>query len=72
MRAALVGLSLSLAGACASTPSDYTAQIRVVPGAAARSLWIASKRPPAEEDAGEPVAPEVEDDDAGEGGTDPP
>jgi hypothetical protein len=47
MLGALVGLVLSGA-ACASTPSDYTPQINVVPGAAARSLWIGSKNPPEE------------------------
>ena len=63
MRTLLVGLFL-LGASCASTPSDYTPQIPVVPGAAARSLWIASKRPPVEEDAGEPASEDV---DAGEG-----
>jgi hypothetical protein len=29
---------------CASSSFDYTPQITVVPGAAARSLWILSKR----------------------------
>jgi hypothetical protein len=57
-RGALVGLVLSGA-ACASTPSDYTPQIHVVPGAAARSLWIGSKNPP--EDAGATPAEEADD-----------
>jgi len=65
MRAVVLGLVVS-AASCASAPSDYTPQIPVVPGAAARSLWIASKRPPVEDDAGQPVAPDSEDDDAGE------
>jgi hypothetical protein len=38
----LLGLGLS-AAACAASSSDYTPPIRVVPGAAARSMWIASK-----------------------------
>ena len=58
MRVTLVGLFLSTV-ACASTPSDYTPQINVVPGAAARSLWIGSKNPP-EDAAAEP--PEGSDD----------
>ena len=63
MRTFMLGVLL-LGASCASTPSDYTPQINVVPGAAARSLWIASKRPPVEDDAGEPVSEGV---DAGEG-----
>jgi hypothetical protein len=34
----------ALAFACASSSADYTPQITVVPGAAARSRWILSKR----------------------------
>jgi hypothetical protein len=55
IRGALALLVFSCA-ACASTPSDYTPQINVVPGAAARSLWIGSKNPP--EDAGTTPAEE--------------
>jgi hypothetical protein len=62
MRAAVAMRVLVLGGAacvgCAGTAEDYTPQIRVVPGAAARSLWIQSKNvgpdadPGAEEDDG--------------------
>jgi hypothetical protein len=34
------------AGACAPQASDYTPQIHVAPGAAARMLWIQSKNAP--------------------------
>jgi hypothetical protein len=53
-----VGLSLGVVGgfailalgvaSCAAQSSDYTARIRVVPEAAARSLWIPSKQAKAE------------------------
>ena len=52
------------AAACASTPSDYTPQINVVPGAASRSLWIGSKNAP--DDAA--AKPSVE----GDAGVEPP
>jgi hypothetical protein len=56
---AAVGLCVVVAAAVAcATPSDYTPQIHVAPGAAARSLWIASKRP----------APAADEEDAGEAG----
>jgi hypothetical protein len=50
----LGALAIALACAACAAQSDYTPQIAVVPGAAARSLWIASKRPP-------PAEPEEED-----------
>jgi hypothetical protein len=50
--------------ACASSSADYTPQITVVPGAAARSLWILSKRAEAGEDveADEGTDAEMDDD----------
>jgi hypothetical protein len=52
----VVGPCLVISAVACATPSDYTPQIHVAPGAAARSLWIASKRP----------APVADEDDAGE------
>ncbi len=44
-------ISCLLAFGCASSSADYTPQILVVPGAAARSLWILSRSPEAGDDA---------------------
>jgi hypothetical protein len=41
---------------CASSSPDYTPQITVVPGAAARSLWILSKSPSQSPEAGADAA----------------
>jgi hypothetical protein len=53
MRRATLGIAMLGAGAvaCAGPSLDYTPQIAVVPGAAARSLWILSKSAEAGEDA---------------------
>jgi hypothetical protein len=49
--AAAIGVLCALgAFGCASSSADYTPQITVVPGAAARSLWILSKRAEAGEE----------------------
>jgi hypothetical protein len=67
-----VALALSLLAltACAPQASDYTPQIEVQPGAAARSLWIGSKAP----EEGGAKAEEAEDPEGGvvgEGGAVP-
>jgi hypothetical protein len=54
IRAIALGV-VFFAVACASTPSDYTPQINVVPGAASRSLWIGSKNAPDDGGAKAPV-----------------
>ncbi len=46
MRGTLLALALALTAAACASESDYTPQIHVVPGAAARSLWIGSKNAP--------------------------
>jgi len=46
-----VAVSILCALGCASSSAEYTPQIKVVPGAAARSLWILSKSADAGDDA---------------------
>jgi hypothetical protein len=53
MRGPNVAILLVVAVRCASSSVDYTPQITVVPGAAARSLWIQSKSPESGPESGE-------------------
>jgi hypothetical protein len=64
----LVALALAAFGvACAAPSTDYTPQIHVAPGAAARSLWILSRNAKKTEgEDAEAAAPSAEEEETGE------